>query len=527
MKIEQPEPNPERLDRKAEVPDLIPYLLPDERVVKIQRFDTKVPEENPVALKALLSLANVEKTKDVGLRGPVVAAQASKENKDIKEFKLFEALFGRDSLRVATDLRDRFPELTKSTLLRLAELQGTKNENLSEEEPGRIIHEYRTDDDPVAQEISRRKNWRWPYYGSVDATPMFISGVSKFTLEKQPGFLEKNINNRNGEPITVGIALDNSLNWLEKRMSQNSDGFLEFKKANHSGIDNQVWKDSWDSYFHKDGMIANHENGIASIEVQALVYDSLLDAADLYEKQGSNERAKNLKEKAETLKKNIMEKFWVENENGGYFALGTDRDEAGNLRRLEIKTSNMGHVLNSRLLEGGDPEIIRRREAIIKNLFSENMLAASGIRTLAKDEKRFRPGAYHNGNVWLWDNYIIAEGLRRQGYPKLARELMRRIFSVVKKFRKFPEFARGGEEKEPVLNSRVVDLWDDKQNRINHIEQPPQDIQAWSVSAILAEKYRCGEEILHPKRYQSKQKLDANKKLEDNILSSISNTSGY
>ena len=133
--------------------------------------------------------------------------------------------------------------------------------------------------------------------------------------------------------------------------------------------------------------------GIASIEVQVTTYDALLDAAYLFEEVFENPtRADSLRAQAQSLGTAIIDHFWTE-DKGGYFVLGTDRDESGNVRQLKIRTSNMGHVLNSRLLQGDDPENVRMRTAVVKQILSPELLCRSGIRTLASDEIRFRPGA--------------------------------------------------------------------------------------------------------------------------------------
>jgi glycogen debranching enzyme len=110
------------------------------------------------------------------------------------------------------------------------------------------------------------------------------------------------------------------------------------------------------------------------------------------------------------------------------------------------------------------------------------MLAGGGIRTLSNKEVRFKPGAYHNGSVWLFDNFQIRKGLIRHGYTKEAAEIEKRLKKVYKKLKVFPEFVRGDEEID--INRRTIDIWDKKDGRKNRIEQPPQLIQAWSVSAF-------------------------------------------
>lgn len=475
-------------DQRNKVPELIPYLLPGEMVIDVERPMVVEPVHFPSAVKAILRLTNSPRIEEIGNHGPSVAANANPENKGLEALSKYEVLFGRDSLRVALDLSDYYPELLKATIIELAKLQGTRDHIHSEEEPGRIVHEARSPDDPIAQKISQTEGWEWPYYGSVDATPMFISAVTKYIKQQGTTFLDETFINKDGDTKNVGQALQEALGWVDKRLASNPEGLLESKVR--YGIENQVWKDSWDSYMHADGTLADPELGIASVEVQALTYDALLDAADLYGEIGKKDETKRYQSLAGNIKEQVMQHFWIEDETGGYFALGTDRDEQGNIRPLAVRTSNMGHVLNSRLLEDSSEKSRHMVQETIKTLFLPEMLNASGIRTLASNEVRFRPGAYHNGNVWLWDTAYIAKGLERHGFFALGHELKRRTWQVMHDTKRFPEFAHGGSEPIPTLNHLIVDLWDEKQQRPNRIEQIPQEIQAWSVAAILAIKYQ-------------------------------------
>ena len=484
----------------TEVPDLKPYLLPDEVVEKVERHNIKRPEKHPSSLKALTKLAGVASTSEIGTNGPVVASRTTKENEGTDGLGLFETPFGRDSLTAALLLHRRYPKLTKSTIRKAAEIQGVTTDLSSEEEPGKIFHEERRSDDPKAKEGMENGHWKFLYYGSVDSTPLFIQAIA-YTARDNPDFLKETYVGKDGQPHNFEHALNQAVGWLEqhtKQTPQNPERLLEFKRLNiYVGILNQAWKDSGDSYMHADGTLANHEKGIASIEVQVLAYDALIDAAETYERlqealpseQYYSVKARQLKNQAVRLRRVILDTFWVEDERGGYFALGSDRDQNNNLRIMKVRTSNMGRLLHSRALEGDDPEVIYKREALIKTLFSPEMLAASGIRTLSSRERRFKPGSYHNGSVWLYDTYLIALGLDRHGYFGLSEDLKQRIGKVVEKFHKFPEFARGGDESEPVLNERTVDILDENIRAYNRIEQPPQEIQAWSVAAILAEKF--------------------------------------
>lgn len=462
-------------------------LLPGEQISSIHTHPLHRPDLAPSSLQQMIRLTHAQIESEIGKFGPSDAAITLAENAP-EHLKLYETLFGRDSLRTAADLIDDYPLLARTTVLELARLQGTTYHMAREEEPGRIVHEARTPDDPIAQRLTAERGWGWPYYGSVDATPNFIRTLAAYCQlsEENQGFLAETYIDREGSTQTISHSLELAVRWIEQRLAQNSDGLLEFKSTIATGIENQVWKDSWDAYFHSDGTMASHAHGIASIEVQTATYDALLDAAELFDDMLDHpKRANKLRKQAAKLKQTILTKFWTE-DKGGYFVLGTDRDEDGELRQLKVRTSNMGHVLNSRLLDGDDPQIVHMREAVIAQLATPELCNHSGIRTLATDEYRFRPGAYHNGSVWLWDTYYIAKGLRHHGYTDQATDLTDRILRAVNETHLFPEYVRGDSEPYTSINTQSITLLDTLHNRENLVEQPPQEVQAWTVAAILA-----------------------------------------
>lgn len=471
-------------------------LLKGEEIYKIHSFKYIHPQLKPSVYSELYRLTASSNGNGVGTNGPSVAALSS-ESKNIRHNNqgLFNTVFGRDSLRVAIDLMNHYPKLAKETIQHLAEVQGIEYNTSREEEPGRIPHEIRDADDPIAIKITQSNGWGWPYYGSVDATPEFIRTLSAYCKlsDHNIEFLSYTYNDKSGQPQTISTALIRAVNWMIKRMDSNPEGLIEFKSVLKLGIENQVWKDSWDPYHHSDGTIANHNKGIASIEVQTVTHDALLDAADLYDNiyVDKHKEAEALRERAKILAKNILDIFWTE-DKGGYFVIGTDRDNNGKLRQLKIRTSNMGHILNSRVIDGDDIEHTRKRMAILRQLQSPEMLSISGIRTLASDEVRFREGAYHNGSVWIWDTYHIVKGALRHiksnpEFGLFANDLENRIQKIVDVIGGFPEHVRGGDE--IAVNTRIIDIYDNNEKRVNRVEQPPQEVQAWTVAAILATRW--------------------------------------
>lgn len=486
---------PHQLDKSHEYLDSDYPLLPGEKIIQITEYPPRIHLTLPSPTEQILRLTRSSNEHEIGRAGPSLAALAlaptvAAEHEPLvtpEHLRLYEAVFGRDSLRVAIDLISTYPELARGTVLELAKLQGIEYNVPREEEPGRIAHEARLADDPQALKLTKERGWQWPYYGSVDATPEFIRTLVAYTqvTEENRAFLSETYTDRGGVERTMTHALEAALDWITAKRLESPEGLVEFKSVLPQGIENQVWKDSWDAYHHADGTIANHEQGVSSIEVQVTTYDALIDAAEVFEDVFDDQtRAAALRAQAHELRQAIFTHYWVE-DKGGFFALGTDRDANGQLRPLAIRTSNMGHVLNSRLLKGDDPEIVRMREATVRHILSPELLCDAGIRTLASDEKRFRPGAYHNGSVWIWDTHHIAKGLRRLGYTTEAADLDKRLLRVANTTNLFPEYVRG-DQHGVSLNTRTVLLWDEVMHRENLVEQPPQEIQAWTVAAIEA-----------------------------------------
>ena len=428
-------------------------LLPGERLARVQELDLVDPPAMPDPLTELCKLAGVERPEEIGDNGPAIASRATAANADEPALRLFEIVFGRDSLTVALILSELFPKLLEATVLHLARFQGTVDDAFKEEEPGRIPHEIRPPETPGV--------WGFPYYGTVDATPLFIRAAVR-AIGRRPSFRTE-----------VHHALDAAVDWLLHRLAGDELGLLSHLRVNPDGLENQVWKDSWDSMSHADGAVCNHHAPVASLEVQALAYDALVDASPFHADPEVPLRA------AGRLERAVEEHLWL----GDFYAIGVDRDPAsGAPRPIATQASNMGWLLGSRLLDGRDD----RQRGIVRLLFSEELLADAGIRTLSSREARFRPRSYHNGTVWGIDNYLISLGLDHRGFVDEAQELRRRLAAVCEATHRLPEFVAGGDHGADLITRRIVDVYDEVNERPNRIEQPPQEIIAWTVAAMVA-----------------------------------------
>jgi glycogen debranching enzyme len=405
------------------------------------------------------------------------------------------AVFGRDSMEVAEDVIGFRPKLVRQIILTMASLQGLKSDKITEEEPGKIIHEYRriivdgrrlsgTSLD-IFEQLSRAwggDNTSLAYYGSIDATPQFIRLTGKYCRLYGSSILQEPVVMRNGDVITLEMAIENSLDWLLSKLKKSKSGLLEYQRRNEFGIENQVWKDSREFYVHEDGQMANHNKPIASIEVQALAYDALIFASEILQ---ANKALLN--HFAQQLQKKTIRHFWMPKRN--YFALGLDYDDRGKTRIIQTLTANPAEMLDSFFFTSLDLKAKQKYiTAIIREVLGTEFLTDVGIRSRALSEAKLVSFWDYHGSYTSWpkETYDIAKGLNRQGFPKLAAELENRLVNLIRALRSYPEFvyvdARGRVLGVPTASR--------SHGEIVYVESSnkPEKIQAWTISAILSIK---------------------------------------
>ncbi|MFF2347103.1 glycogen debranching N-terminal domain-containing protein [Pseudarthrobacter sp. NPDC058119] len=306
----------------------------------------------------------------------------------------FMTLFGRDSLWASEMALPVDPSLALGTLQTLADRQGTVVDPMSEEEPGKILHEVR-----LGVSSGLALGGKSVYYGSVDATPQFVmtlASVSRWGFGRD----------------TIAALLpnaDRALDWVRTYGDKDGDGFVEYQRLNDQGLLNQGWKDSWDGINFADGTIA--EPPIALCEVQALVYSALLSRAWMAYDAGDAPLATRLTAEAAQLKERFNERFWLPDR--GYFAVALDGDK----RPVDACASNMGQCLWHGIVDDDKVPLVAER------LMSPDMFSGWGVRTLASNMGAYNPASYHNGSVWPHDNAIIAAGLMRYGFVDEAQRI--------------------------------------------------------------------------------------------------------
>ncbi len=420
----------------------------------------------------LCELGRVERLADLGTNGPLLASAGT--------HSLFHCLFGRDSIRMAMDLLDDFPAVARATLLDLARLQGVEDNPRGEEEPGRILHEFRAPDDPHAICLSEA-GWDFPYYGTVDATPQWINLLGAYCARHGAALLDEPLTDRAWRSITIRDSLLAALAWIVRRLDDPiCTGYLWVRRANPHGIPNQVWEDSGDSHYHADGSLFDFSRPYAPVAAQGYVYDALLIGAELLERAPGSLPfdAEWLQGRAARLQGQVLAEFWQA--DLGTFAQALTVESDGSLRPARVVASSAGHLLASRLLDGD--EAAPYRERLMARLGEPDMLGGAGIRTKSTGAPRFHPGSYHNGSIWPMDSGVIADGLRRHAAHAAADDLDTRILASCRLTGGFPEFLRGDTDGSLAVNEAIVDVLVD--GVPNRLEQPPQADQGWTATRV-------------------------------------------
>jgi len=309
----------------------------------------------------------------------------------------FMTLFGRDSLLTAWMALPLDVGLAVGTLQQLAALQGRRVDPITEEQPGRIMHEIRRG--PASQDVLGGSL----YYGSIDATPLFVMLLGESW--------------RWGADETAVRALlpaaDAALAWAQQYGDRDGDGFVEYQRATDRGLINQGWKDSFNGVNDAAGHTA--EPPIALCEVQAYLYAALTARAELGAAFGDAPTATRLRERAETLRAQFLEAFWLPKQ--GWYAIALD----GHKRPVDALSSNIAHCLWAGIATD------EHAATIIERLSGAEMDSGFGLRTLATSMGAYNPMSYHNGSVWPHDTAIAVAGLLRYRHVPGAVALAQRL----------------------------------------------------------------------------------------------------
>ena len=350
----------------------------------------------------------------------------------------YHTLFGRDALISGWQTLARDPSIARATLHTLAELQGKQTNALREEEPGKILHEHRSD--PASQ--AELSHWGFPYFGSVDSTPVFLILAGRYQR-------------RTGDTAFLHDLWPNltaAYGWI-KMTEDAGGGYLRYERKNPYGLFHQGWKDGSQDHLRI-------RPPVAIVEAQGYAYSAYREFSVLARQQDAMDFAIEAELRALSLQRRFNEDFWVQSKG---FALGLDG--AGLPRN--VPTSNPGHLLFTGILRAD------RISPLVDRLFEEDLWTPFGIRTHSASAPDFDPFGYHTGSVWPHDNWLIAEGLRATGHWDEANRVRGALLRAYERLGRIPEFYA-------VVDDEIVDLVDPANGSAR-----ANPLQAWAIAGLL------------------------------------------
>jgi len=393
---------------------LVSLTVDGEEIVPTHRCGEPVATAVPATRLATWQ----ESTPDVDADDPVVVAAVRQATADLGALRIvdpahpdrdivaagapwFMTIFGRDSIIASWMALLVDPRLAVGTLRTLAERQGRRTDPAADEEPGRILHEVRLD-----RRATRLLGGASVYYGSVDATPLFV-------------MLAGEVARWGAEPETLAElvpALDAALGWIEGTADRDGDGYVEHLPLSPGSLTHQGWKDSWDGTRYADGRVARPP--IALCEVQGYVYGAHIARAEIAELLADFPTAARHRRLAADLKERFNRDFWLP--ETGWYAVGLDADK----RPIDSLASNLGHALWTGIVAD------EHAAAVAARLVSPRLASGWGLRTLDRDNPAFNPLSYHCGSVWPHDTALAAAGLARYGFREESGLLIRHLFDA-------------------------------------------------------------------------------------------------
>jgi glycogen debranching enzyme len=364
------------------------------------------------------------------LLSPAGWPYASAEPVDSEDPGRFHALFGRDSAIVSLQVLPARPDIARATLRALASLQGAAEDPATDEEPGKIVHEW------WARAPERLGRAGWPvrdgelrYYGSADSTSWFLVLLASLGDRSLTAELE--------------TAWRAAGAWLERALSRGEGMIRHGPRRAAGGLVQQGWRDAEDPAdpAHHGAGILNARGGVpepplADADTQAVTVVALRALAALSGEERWNGVAAELAAEVEG-------RFDAET-----LALAADGE------RVPGAGSHLGWLLWADALSPA------AREPVAERLCRPDVLTPWGLRTLSSEHPLYSPDGYHRGAVWPFDSWLGWGGLRAAGRLEAAEQLRRGIPQAIEVIGGAPElFAVGADGPRPIPIANRVQAW--------------------------------------------------------------------
>jgi glycogen debranching enzyme len=352
----------------------------------------------------------------------------------------YNTLFGRDSLISAWQMLPIDPSVARATLQVLAKYQGKIIDPRAEEEPGKILHEHRFD----PKEQAKLPEWNFPYYGSVDSTPLFIILADRyFQQTSDRAFLLKNWDN-----------IKAAFNWIITYGDVDGDGYVEYERKNPYGLFHQGWRDGIDDHL-------KITPPVAIVEAQGYIYAAYQSIISLGKKLGHDDVSNQAFSRAQALRRKFNTDFWIEKEK--YYVLALD----GAKNQRKAITSNPTHLLFTGIVAKD------KINPLVSRLFQPDLWTPYGLRNHSSKEPDFDPLSYHCGSIWPHDNWIAYHGLETLGLTSYANLIKKALLKAYVQLGKIPELYT-------VMKEKIVDLSNCETKGVS-----ANSLQAWASAGLL------------------------------------------
>ena len=329
------------------------------------------------------------------------------------------------------------PEVARATLRALAARQGRVVDPDTDEEPGKIPHEYRPEAGAWFAESG------WPvrdgallYYGTADATSWFLVVLAALGDARLA---------RELEPSWRAAAA-----WLAGALEAGGGLVRYGPRRGTGGLAQQGWRDAIAPVRdHPEGAgIVRLDGGepdapLADADCQAVAV-AALDALEWLDPNGG------WAARAAALRARVTDAF-APRSPGGEWAIALEADGTP----VPGAGSQLGWLLWAGAL-GTDAA-----GAAAERLVRPDVLTPFGLRTLSSQHPAFRPGAYHRGAVWPFDCWLGWGGLRAAGRAAEAERLRAGVVAALDRLGRAPELyaVSAGGELAPVAVANRVQAW--------------------------------------------------------------------